>query len=291
MNFFFNYKKYAKIHLVMLMKILVNPIDIEHIKYLNKKDIGGYIIGLKNYSIFQNLKLSIEEIKNIDTDKEIYISINKPIHNNEIDDIKNILKELSKMKINGILYEDIAIYNINKNMNLNLNLILATMHIPTNSVTCNYWKDKGVKGALLSTELMYTDFIKIKKDTNMIIMVYLYGYVPIFESKRELITSYMKHINKDKTDNIYYMYEKERCKYYPIYEEENNTFITEDILNGISVLNELEKNNIDYIILNSLMHNKENFNKIVDEYINRKILKKDVFTGFLYKESIFKVKQ
>lgn len=291
MNFFFNYKKYAKIHLVMLMKILVNPIDIDHIKYLNKKDIGGYIIGLKNYSIFQNLKLSIEEIKNIDTDKEIYISINKPIHNNEIDDIKNILKELSKMKINGILYEDIAIYNINKNMNLNLNLILATMHIPTNSVTCNYWKDKGVKGALLSTELMYTDFIKIKKDTNMIIMVYLYGYVPIFESKRELITSYMKHINKDKTDNIYYMYEKERCKYYPIYEEENNTFITEDILNGISVLNELEKNNIDYIILNSLMHNKENFNKIVDEYINRKILKKDVFTGFLYKESIFKVKQ
>lgn len=275
----------------MLMKILVNPIDIEHIKYLNKKDIGGYIIGLKNYSIFQNLKLNIEEIKNIDTDKEIYISINKPIHNNEIDDIKNILKELSKMKINGILYEDIAIYNINKNTNLNLNLILATMHIPTNSVTCNYWKDKGVKGALLSTELMYTDFIKIKKDTNMIIMVYLYGYVPIFESKRELITSYMKHINKDKTDNIYYMYEKERRKYYPIYEEENNTFITEDILNGISVLNELEKNNIDYIILNSLMHNKENFNKIVDEYINRKILKKDVFTGFLYKESIFKVKQ
>lgn len=273
------------------MKILVNPIDIEHIKYLNKKDIGGYIIGLKNYSIFQNLKLSIEEIKNIDTDKEIYISINKPIHNNEIDDIKNILKELSKMKINGILYEDIAIYNINKNTNLNLNLILATMHIPTNSVTCNYWKDKGVKGALLSTELMYTDFIKIKKDTNMIIMVYLYGYVPIFESKRELITSYMKHINKDKTDNIYYMYEKERRKYYPIYEEENNTFITEDILNGISVLNELEKNNIDYIILNSLMHNKEKFNKIVDEYINRKILKKDVFTGFLYKESIFKVKQ
>ena len=39
------------------------------------------------------------------------------------------------------------------------------------------------------------------------------------------------------------------------------------------------------------MHNKEKFNKIVDEYINRKILKKDVFTGFLYKESIFKVKQ
>ena len=87
------------------------------------------------------------------------------------------------------------------------------------------------------------------------------------------------------------MYKKEKRKYYPIYEEENNTFIIEDILNGISVLNELEKNNIDYIILNSLMHNKEKFNKIEDEYINRKILKKDVFTGFLYKESIFKVKQ
>ena len=57
---------------------------------------------------------------------------------------------------------------------------------------------------------------------------------------------------------------------------------------------ELRDNNIDYIVLNSLMHKEEDFNLVVDEYIEalngKEFNKKDVFTGFLYKESIFKVK-
>ena len=80
-----------------MTKILVNPINLKHIEYLNNKDIAGYIIGLKNYSIFQNLKLDIDTIKKLNTKKEIYISINKPIHNNELDDIKNKLKEFEAL--------------------------------------------------------------------------------------------------------------------------------------------------------------------------------------------------
>ena len=199
------------------------------------------------------------------------------------------------MNISGVLFEDISIYKINKDLNLNLNLIWASNHLPTNTYSCNYWNKKGCSGALLSTELMVSDFIDIKKNTNMNIFVYLYGYIPIFESSRTLITNYLKHINKECNSNKYFMYEKERDRYYPIYEEYGNTFITEDILNGINVVNELKENNIDYIILNSLMHEEDTFNKVVDEYIEAldgKIFnKKDVFTGFLFKESIFKVKE
>lgn len=276
------------------MKILVEPINLNHLYELDKLNIDGFIIGINNFSIFQNLKLDIEEIKNIKTMKEIYISINKPIHNDELDDIRNILFDLSKININGIMFEDISIYNINKNNNLNLNLIWNENHLPTNYVTCNYWKDKGCTGAVLSTELMVNDFIDIKKNTHMNIFVYLYGHIPIFESRRELLTNFFKHINKNKLDSKYLMYEKERDKYYPIYEEGNNTFITEDILDGINSINDLKDNNIDYIIMNSLLIDKEVFNKSLNEYIDvlngKKIDKKDVFTGFLYKESIFKVK-
>ena len=277
------------------MKILVEPISLEHLYSLDKKDIGGFIVGINKYSIFQNLKLSIGEIKKIKTNKELYVSINKPIHNSELDEIKSILIELSKTNITGVLFEDISIYKLNKDLNLKLNLIWASNHLPTNSYSCNYWNKKGCSGALLSTELMVTDFIDIKKDTNMNIFVYLYGYIPIFESSRTLITNYLKHINKKSNSNKYYMHEKISNKYYPIYEEYNNTFITEDILNGINVVNTLKDNNIDYIILNSLMHEEKDFNKVVDEYIDvlngKKIDKKDVFTGFLFKESIFKVKK
>ena len=276
------------------MKILAEPINLSHLYELNKKDIHGFIVGIKNYSIFQNLKLSIDELKEINIDKELYVSLNKPVHNNELEDIKNILTELSKINITGVFFEDISIYKLNRDLGLNLNLIWSSMHLPTNSKSCNFWNKKGCTGALLSTELMVTDFIDIKKNTNMNIFVYLYGFIPIFESSITLITNYLKHINKSNDSNIFYAYEKERDKYYPIYEEHGNTFITEDVLNGINVVTELNKNNIDYIILNSLMHKEEEFNIVVDEYIEavngKEFNKKDVFTGFLFKESIFKVK-
>ena len=278
-----------------MTKLLIQPIDMKHIDYLNKTNIDGFIIGLKNYSIFQSLKISIDQIKKIKTNKELYISINKPIRNNELDDIKNILIELSKININGILYEDIAILNINNELNLNLNLIWNQMHLPTNYKTCNYWNSKGANGAMLSTELMLSDFIDIKKNTNMIIMTYLYGYMPMFESSRTLITNYMKHIKRIKIDKLYYLYEKERNKYYPIYEEYNNTFILDEILNGINYVKDLKDNNIDYIVINSLLHNKKDINIVINEYIDalndKEIKKKNVNTGFLFKESIFRVKE
>ena len=277
------------------MKILVEPLSLSHLKELEKKDIGGFIVGIDKYSIFQNLKLNIEELSKLKTNKELYVSLNKPIHNSELEDIKSILISLSKMNITGVLFEDICIYKLNKDLNLNLNLIWATNHFPTNSVTCNYWNNKGCTGALLSTELMVDDFINIKNKTNMNIFVYLYGYIPIFESSRTLITNYLKYKKKKCNSNRYYIHEVKSNRYYPIYEEYDNTFITEDVLNGINVVSTLKENNIDYIILNSLMHEEESFNKVVDEFIDalngKKFDKKDIFTGFLFKESIFKVKQ
>lgn len=277
-----------------MTKLLIEPLSKEHIKHLNNKDVAGYIVGINNYSIFQSLKLSIDDIKNLDVNgKELYVYLNKPIHNSELSSIRNILIELSKMNITGVIYEDVCIYMFNKNLNLNLNLIWGSMHLPTNSKTCNYWHDKGCAGALLSTELMVSDFINIKKNTNMIIMVYLYGHIPIMESSRTLITNYLSHINKKKECDVYNLYEKERDKFYPIYEEYDNTFILEDVLNGINVVGDLKDAGIDYIILNSLLCDSS-IDKVIDEYIEalngKKFDYKDVYTGFLFKESIFRVK-
>ena len=59
-------------------------------------------------------------------------------------------------------------------------------------------------------------------------------------------------------------------------------------------MTKIKENNIDYIIINGLLHNDKDFNKIVDKYINAThnniIEKENNFTGFLFKESIYKVK-
>ncbi len=115
----------------------------------------------------------------------------------------------------------------------------------------------------------------------------------MFESSRELLTNYFLHINKIKQDDLYYLYEKERDKYYPIYEKNDNTYILEDIIDGIEEIEVLKKNGIDYIILNGLLHDSNNFLKIVNSYIealNGNITRESNSKGFLYKETIYKVK-
>ena len=94
------------------MKILVHPSSIENIKDLENKNIDGIIIGLKNYSIFQSVKLDIDSIKLFKSKHKVYVSINKLIHNNELDDLKNNLIELSKLDIAGIFYEDVCVFKL-----------------------------------------------------------------------------------------------------------------------------------------------------------------------------------
>ena len=70
--------------------------------------IGGFIVGIKNYSIFQNLKLSIDELKSINVDKEIYVSLNKLIYNGKYpipsyEDFEKINKEKSIDKKNALI--------------------------------------------------------------------------------------------------------------------------------------------------------------------------------------------
>ncbi len=276
------------------MKILVHPSSVENIYDLENKNIDGIIIGLKNYSIFQSVKLDIDSIKSFKSKHKVYVSINKLIHNNELDDLKNNLIELSKLDIAGVFYEDVSVFKMNRDLNLNLKLIWSSMHLPCNYYTCNYWNKKGVSGALLSTELMLSDYIDIKKNTDMDIYVYAYGHIPIFESNRLLLTNFFNYKNKVKEGNIYNLYEKERDKYFKIYEEKDCTFITEDVLNSINVFHELKKNKVDYIILNGLMRNDSDFNNIIDEYLEAQggyvFDKKELFTGFLFKESIYRVK-
>lgn len=270
-----------------MTKIIVMPIDENNFNNLEKLNIDGYIIGLEGYSVYTSYDLDIDSIEKISEKitKELYISINKPLYTNEIEELKSILKRLSKLNIKGIMFDDIGIINISNN----LNLIWNQMHHVTNSNTINFWSKQGIKGSVLSTELTLEDFINIKKNTNTDIFVYIYGYLPMFESSRESLTNYFKYINKNMKDNLYYLYESERDKYYPIYEKYNNTYVLEDLIDGIEELKTIKNNNIDYIILNGLLHDNDSFIDIVSSYINEDNRKSNN-KGFLYKETIYKVK-
>ena len=284
-------------------KICLMPKTIDEINF----SVDAIIIGYKNFNSLNVLELDLDEIKKLQEDynKELYISFNQLIHDNKIDLVKNILNELSKINIDGILFDDLGLLQLVKENDLNLNLIWANTHQVTNYITINSYEKMGITGALLSPDITLSEIIEIKENTKSKLFIPIFGKFEIFSSNRFLLTNYLKYINEKETNKTYYI-ENNETKY-PIYEDNNGTHIINgNILNGLNEYIKLLENNIEYVVINSFDIDNiklviENFNKVknmyeeinIDEDIVNSLeqqLTDNVNKGFLYTETIYKVK-
>ena len=239
------------------------------------KDLtDAYLIPLNDLSINYPNTFSLEEIKEIKKlNKEIFIFINKNIENKELELLEKTLKKIDKLNIQGILFYDIAIVQLKKELNLKTDLVWAQEHLATNYSSVNYWYSKGAHYAYLSSEITKKEIEEIRKNTESKLMINVYGYIPMFTSKRHLVDNYEEAFNiKEKGNKIY-----KEGKYYNILDTKNGTTVYSD-----KILNIKERIDVDYIIYNSNM-----IDNIKDILENNN---EEIETGFLYKETIYKVK-
>lgn len=264
-------------------------------------DCDAYLLGIENLSVNMPIYYNLEEIKKIKTKKEIFISLNKNMHASDLKQLEQTLKELEKLNIKGIFFYDIGVLNIIKRLNLKIDLVLAEEHSQTNYETINYWYQNKVKYAQISSEINIKEIKKIKQNTKAQLIIPILGYQPMFVSKRHLIKNYLEHFNQQNKSQINYI--KKEQKIYPIIDEKVTTVYTNAYLNGIKEYTELKENNIEYVLINSLLINKEDTKKIIDKFkkVDKKnkeeynndinnILNNNIDTFFLHKETIYKVK-
>lgn len=293
------------------MKILIMPNSLDNIEVF--KDCSGYVVGIDGLSWYIPLKASKDNLNDLISKvkkqgKEIFVSLNKLMYNQDIPLLKEYLLIIEKLDVDGIMYDDLAVFNLAKSLSLKTPLVWAQTHLFTNFYTSNYWYTKGVKYGLLSPEITLDDIKVINNNSNMSLMMYGYGYLPMFVSSRSLLSSYSEYVDISKNDEMHYMYEEQRKKAYPTYEDKNDTVIlSSDIINTIDELPALN-DNVDYLILSSLNISDEKFSDIYHCYMeafynldNKDLLKNlshkvdensptKTDKGFLYKETIYRVK-
>lgn len=277
-----------------MSKILIIPSNIDEINEFNNYD--GIILGIENLSINMPFYVRIEEIKDIvenlnNLGKDVFISLNKNMHNNDLLYLKNTLLELSKLNIKAILYYDISIVNIKKELNLNIELVWSQEHMTTNYYTANYWYDKKVNYMHLSSEITIDEMKSIKENTKMILLADGFGYIPMFASRRPLVKNYLKTFNLNDNSKINYLFKENKT--YPIIDSETGTVVYTD--KPLNIIKELINIEMDYIILNSFNVEKQLFKNILD-LINDKKYEKinnllETSTYFLNKETVYKVKK
>ncbi|MEG0826162.1 MAG: U32 family peptidase [Bacilli bacterium] len=282
-----------------MSKVVLIPKNIEEIKNTEKL-VNAYIVGIEGLSVNLPTYFTLKEILEIrsQTNNEIFISLNKNMYNSDLELLTKVLIELEKIDIKGILYYDIALVNLKQKLNLKKDLVWAQEHLTTNSLTCEFWHNEGVRGTYLSSEITLEEVLEIRKNTKMELMINIFGYVPIFTSARHLVTNYLDTFNIEDNSKINYI-EKEG-KTYPIVNEINTTVYSNSILNGIEEYLVLSDNLFEYVVINSFniddtkllkilemfktvnVGNVKEYNNIINSYFNTD-------KGFLYKETIYKV--
>ena len=253
------------------------------------KDIQDYIdaflLPIENLSINYIHTFSLEKIKEIKKlNKEIFIIINKNIHKKELFLLEKTLKEIENLNINGIVFYDIALVNLKQKMHLKTPLVWNQEHLTTNYGTVNYWYNKGVEYAYLSSELTKREIDEIKNNAKAKLFVNVFGYIPMFTSKRHLVNNYLETFNlKSKNQNTI----RKEGKIYPINDTNLGTTVYSNyILNAVDI----DFNKIDYLVFNSNLIDEKDFINVLKDYKEKHKNKFPKETGFLYQETIYKVK-
>lgn len=280
------------------MKILIKPTE----KIEKYQHIDGFILPLKDYSIDYESNYTLEEIIEIrrNTNKEIFIVMNRMIFNQDIINLKEILQKIEALKITGIFFYDLAFLKLKQELNLKTDLVWNAPHMTTNYKTCNYYYDKKVKYAYLSNEITLKEILEIKEKSKIIPMMTLISYPTVATSKRKLITNYHKMHNLENKENLTIEEKITKEKYLVTENKFGTTFKYGKILNNMAALEKLKEVDFPYLILieDGISHNIfQKILTIIDKNRKENIKVDEIYdlignnTGFLNKETIYKVKK
>ena len=283
-----------------MSKIIIIPNNKDCIESILNTD-NYLLLGIEGYSI-NTFNLEYDElIKYVDRSNNIFLSLNKNISNDKIEDLEKLLIDISKLNIKGLFYYDVSIVSIVNRLNLNINLVWSSEHYTTNYFTINYWNNYGVKSVFLSNEITVDEIQDIKNNTSVELIGQLFGYIPMYASKRHAVKNYLNHFNLDLNSNKYYLFKED--KKYSIVDNNDGTVIYSNfILNGLREY--LNLNNVlDYVLINGydietdkLLNVVNIFSKVNKDNIN--VLDKEIMImfdnlekGFLHEETIYRVKR
>ena len=277
------------------MKLLGVIRSNNFLEYLDN-GLDGMILPLESFSVDYFKYYSISDIKEYrkNTDKLLYVVINKMIFNNELDSLFKVLKELENIKVDGVFFYDLAVLNLVRENNLSINLIYNGTHMVTNSDTINLYYDLGVKGAYLSNEITKNEVLNIRSNTKSDLFILLLGNPVVAMSRRSLLTSYFDNKNKSKSDLITIKEPKSGQEFLVKEDSNGTTFFYNRRLNLSNVYKELVDFGINYGIIEQGDYSSDEYKELINAFVNFDKQRIDELAGrnrgFLYRETIYKVK-
>lgn len=187
-----------------------------------KLKADAYVVGTK-YSL-RAKRFEISEIKSfrLSTDKELYINMEKILHETELGDCFEYLSEIN-IYVDGIYYSDHALFMMAKDLGIEHKLIYNPGTLVTSKRDVSFYLSLGIKRVCLSREITLENILDIVEDFKDVEVI-IHGKLNMFYSARNLLTNYFTYLDKD----IQFqgeLEEEKRDEHYPIIEDSTGSHV------------------------------------------------------------------
>lgn len=272
----------------------------------------GFIASNDAYATRLQQSFEVDELKNIIKEahrlnKEVFISMNRMMHNSDMISFKSFVVEMEKENPTGYIVGDIGVVYLLKTLGIEEKAVYNPETLLANVFDFNFNATLGISGAFLAKEITFEDIITITNEKKLKAFMYVHGFLNMFYSKRQLISSYFENIRQENTyhdkKNLKIKEEKRPDLSYPILEDQGGTHVFRDkVFTSINQINDL-KDHVDYAVFDFIFHDDTYAYDILSIY-QQKLDGKDVDyrvleekyselwdDGFFYKKTVYKPKK
>lgn len=179
------------------VELLIPAGDLERLKYAVMYGADAVYFGGINFSLrakASNFSLEdIEEgVKFAHKHKvKVYVTLNIVPHNEDFEGLKEYLKALSKIGIDGLIITSFAYLDLVNKYAKNVEKHISTQSSVINSDAIKFYENLGVDRIVLGRELNLDEIKAIKEKTNVKIEVFIHGGMCAGLSGRCILSNYM----------------------------------------------------------------------------------------------------
>jgi len=248
------------------MLLITQTSSIKNANDLLKVNAQAISLSLKEFSVRSNCYFTIKQIKELTIAKgktKIYVSINKIFFDPELKSLTVALKNICKLKIDGIIYTDLGVNQILYEIKApkSIEQIYDSITLATNYGQFPFYKKNNISTVLLPTQLSSKNVYECcKNKKNIKLCLQVAGHEYMMWSRWKLISNFVKShkLDKDISNKKLFISEQKRKQPCIITEDKNGTYVTTGYnLNLLSEIPTMIKNGLDYVFLNTYLHDDE----------------------------------
>ncbi len=194
---------------------------------------GGFNYGLRegadNFSL-DELKEAIDFAHQRDVN--VYVTVNMIPHNDDLVELPEYLNNLDQLGVDALIVSDPGVLSLIQEEEIKIPVHLSTQANAVNWASILFWAKQGMERVILARELSREEIIEIRQKTRISLEMFVHGSMCISYSGRCLLSNYMsgRDANRGKCAHscrwkYYLMEEKRPGEYYPVYEDEQGTYI------------------------------------------------------------------